>query len=80
MVATMAAVTDVWSGFIAMSADECRRLLAANHIGRLAVTSGALPCVLPVQYALVGSQLQLRTPGHPARELTALRRRRGGRR
>ena len=45
------AVTDVWSGFAALTSEECRRLLRANRIGRLAVTVGALPCVLPVQYA-----------------------------
>jgi uncharacterized protein len=60
----MAGVTDIWSGFHALTVDECRRLLADNHIGRLATTSGALPCVLPVQYALVGDELVLRTPGH----------------
>jgi nitroimidazol reductase NimA-like FMN-containing flavoprotein (pyridoxamine 5'-phosphate oxidase superfamily) len=57
-------VTDVWSGFVTLTADECRRLLRANQIGRVAVTSGALPCVLPVQYALESERLLLRTPGH----------------
>lgn len=60
----MAPVTDVWSGFLAMTPDECRRLLGANQIGRLAVTVGALPCVLPVQYEVAGDHLLLRTPGH----------------
>ena len=58
------AVTDVWSGFAALTSEECRRLLRANRIGRLAVTVGALPCVLPVQYAAVDDRLLLRTPGH----------------
>ena len=57
-------MTEVWTGFQTMTAAECRRVLAANQIGRLAVTAGALPYVLPVQYALVDSQLLLRTPGH----------------
>lgn len=57
-------MTEVWSGFHALTPDECRRLLSHNHIGRLATTSGALPCVLPVQYSLVGDELVLRTPGH----------------
>jgi len=57
-------VTDVWSGFAALTADECRRLLRANRIGRLAVTAGALPCVLPVQYVVDGDRILLRTPGH----------------
>jgi uncharacterized protein len=60
----MTAVTQVWSGFQTMTADECRRLLRANQLGRLAITAGALPHVLPVQYALLGDQLVLRTPGH----------------
>jgi len=60
----MTGVTQVWSGFHALTADECRRLLAANRIGRLAATVGALPYVVPVQYDLLGDQLLLRTPGH----------------
>lgn len=57
-------VTEVWTGFQTMTADECRRLLAATDIGRVAISAGALPFVLPVQYALRGDQLLLRTPGH----------------
>ena len=57
-------MTQVWSGFHALTTHECHRLLAANRIGRLATTASALPCVLPVQYALVGDELVLRTPGH----------------
>ena len=62
-------VTQVWSGFQTMTSDECRRLLASHDIGRVAVTSGALPFVLPVQYRLLGDRLLLRTPGH--HEVTA---------
>lgn len=57
-------MTDVWTGFQAMTADECRRLLASTHIGRMALTVGALPVVLPVQYRLDGDRLLVRTPGH----------------
>jgi nitroimidazol reductase NimA-like FMN-containing flavoprotein (pyridoxamine 5'-phosphate oxidase superfamily) len=57
-------VTDLWSGFVALTADECRRLLRANDIGRLAVTVGALPSVLPVHYGVLGDELLLHTPGH----------------
>lgn len=57
-------VTQVWTGFQTMTSDECRRLLASRQIGRVAVTAGALPFVLPVQYGLQGDQLLLRTPGH----------------
>ena len=57
-------MTEVWTGFQTMTADECRRLLAASDIGRVAVSAGALPLVLPVQYALHDDHLLLRTPGH----------------
>lgn len=60
----MAPVTQVWSGFQTMTTDECRRLLRVNRLGRLAITAGALPHILPVQYVLSGDQLLLRTPGH----------------
>jgi len=63
-VVSMAEMTDLWSGFATLTADECRRLLRANRLGRVAVTAGALPCVLPVQYFVVGDELWLRTPGH----------------
>lgn len=64
MVARIVPVTDVWTGFEAMTAEQCRRLLASTHIGRIALTVGALPVVLPVQYALDGDHLLVRTPGH----------------
>lgn len=64
MVATIVAVTDVWTGFEAMTAEQCRRLLASTHIGRIALTVGALPVVLPVQYSVDGGRLLVRTPGH----------------
>jgi len=57
-------VPEVWTGFHVLTADECRRLLASKRIGRLALTVDALPCVLPVQYEMVGGGLLLRTPGH----------------
>lgn len=60
----MAAVTEVWTGFQTMTAQECRRLLCSTDIGRLAISAGALPVVLPVQYELDGDRLLLRTPGH----------------
>ncbi len=61
---TMSGVTDVWTGFQTMTAEECRRLLASTHIGRVAITSGALPMVLPVHYEVDDDRLVLRTPGH----------------
>ena len=61
---TIAGVTDVWSGFQTMTAAECRRLLRSCDIGRVAVSAGALPLVLPVQYELQDGEIVLRTPGH----------------
>ena len=57
-------MSDVWTGFQTMTAAECRRLLSSREIGRLAVSVGALPLVLPVQYSLQADRLLLRTPGH----------------
>lgn len=57
-------MTQVWSGFQTMTAEECRRLLATADIGRVAISAGALPLVLPVQYTLEDDHLLLRTPGH----------------
>jgi nitroimidazol reductase NimA-like FMN-containing flavoprotein (pyridoxamine 5'-phosphate oxidase superfamily) len=57
-------VTQVWTGFQTMTAEECRRLLATADIGRVAISAGALPFVLPVQYTLRDDHLLLRTPGH----------------
>lgn len=57
-------MSDVWTGFQTMTAAECRRLLTTCEIGRVAISVGALPLVLPVQYSLHGDQLLLRTPGH----------------
>lgn len=57
-------MSQVRSSFHALTTDECLRLLAHNRVGRLALTDGALPCVLPVQYEQRGRALLLRTPGH----------------
>jgi uncharacterized protein len=57
-------VTEVWTGFQTMTAAECRRLLGTTPIGRLAITAGALPVVLPVEYVVSGPDLLVRTPGH----------------
>jgi len=38
---------------------ECLRLLARVGVGRIAVTAGALPMILPVRYAVDGEQVVL---------------------
>jgi nitroimidazol reductase NimA-like FMN-containing flavoprotein (pyridoxamine 5'-phosphate oxidase superfamily) len=34
----------------ALSEAECRRLLGTHTLGRVGMTSGGLPCILPVSY------------------------------
>ena len=44
--------------------DECLRLLAVAPVGRVGITIGALPAILPVNFALVGPHIVVRTvPG-----------------
>jgi len=40
-------------GLEILSDEECRALLGAGCVGRVAITLGALPAVLPVNYALL---------------------------
>jgi nitroimidazol reductase NimA-like FMN-containing flavoprotein (pyridoxamine 5'-phosphate oxidase superfamily) len=43
---------------------ECLRLLATVPVGRIGVSIGALPAILPVNFALVGASIVIRTvPG-----------------
>jgi nitroimidazol reductase NimA-like FMN-containing flavoprotein (pyridoxamine 5'-phosphate oxidase superfamily) len=44
-----------------LSESECRALLAAGTFGRVAVTVGALPAILPVNYALLDDDVVFRT-------------------
>jgi nitroimidazol reductase NimA-like FMN-containing flavoprotein (pyridoxamine 5'-phosphate oxidase superfamily) len=44
--------------------DECLRLLGSATLGRIGVTSAALPTVLPVNFRLDGTRILIRTgPG-----------------
>lgn len=59
-------------GFEVLSDDECRELLAQGHIGRVAVSVGALPAVLPVNYRMLGDSILFFTsPGRKLRSATA---------
>ncbi len=49
------------NGLEVLDRDECLRLLAPKTVGRLGLTSGALPTVLPVNYRLVDDRVVLRT-------------------
>src|SRR5688500_8139456 len=44
-----------------LSGNECLRLLAEHSVGRVAFTERALPAIRPVNYALVGTHIVLRT-------------------
>jgi nitroimidazol reductase NimA-like FMN-containing flavoprotein (pyridoxamine 5'-phosphate oxidase superfamily) len=50
-------------------ADECHRLLATQEIGRLAVNAEHHPLVFPVNYAMDGTTVVIRTS--PGTKLTA---------
>jgi uncharacterized protein len=41
------------NGFVVLDANECLRLTAQAQLGRLSVTSQALPMILPVAYGLI---------------------------
>jgi nitroimidazol reductase NimA-like FMN-containing flavoprotein (pyridoxamine 5'-phosphate oxidase superfamily) len=52
------------SGIEVLGSDECKKLLAQDVIGRVAVVVGATPTILPVNYALDGDDIVMRTmPG-----------------
>lgn len=53
------------NGLEILERDECLRLLAGSSgVGRIGLTSGALPVILPVNFALDGDDVVLRTrPG-----------------
>lgn len=44
-------------GLEILSEDMCRRLLAKADVGRVAITVGALPAVLPVNYAMLNGDI-----------------------
>ena len=49
------------SGLLALSTDECRRLLTTEQIGRVVLSINAMPSALPVSYRLVGDDIVFRT-------------------
>ncbi len=52
------------SAILPLSRDECLRLLASDEVGRLAVVSAGAAVILPVNYALDGEAVVIRTdPG-----------------
>jgi nitroimidazol reductase NimA-like FMN-containing flavoprotein (pyridoxamine 5'-phosphate oxidase superfamily) len=60
----MASPRDARTGVEMIHRDECFRLLRADSIGRLAVVAGGVPVIFPVNYAVDGDGIVLRTdPG-----------------
>ena len=49
------------NGLEVLEREECLRLLASATLGRLGLTSGALPTVLPINFRLVGDRIVFRT-------------------
>jgi nitroimidazol reductase NimA-like FMN-containing flavoprotein (pyridoxamine 5'-phosphate oxidase superfamily) len=44
-----------------LSRDECHKLLAEHHVGRLAVVVGGRPLIFPVNYVYDGERVVFRT-------------------
>ena len=44
-----------------MSDEDCRALLEAGRVGRVAVTADALPVIAPVNYVVDGNNIVFRT-------------------
>jgi nitroimidazol reductase NimA-like FMN-containing flavoprotein (pyridoxamine 5'-phosphate oxidase superfamily) len=49
------------NGLEVLGRDECLHLLGTSMLGRLGLTVGALPTVLPVNYRLIGDKVIFRT-------------------
>jgi nitroimidazol reductase NimA-like FMN-containing flavoprotein (pyridoxamine 5'-phosphate oxidase superfamily) len=49
------------NGLEVLDADECFRLLETATIGRIGITSRALPVILPINYRVDGGQILFRT-------------------
>jgi nitroimidazol reductase NimA-like FMN-containing flavoprotein (pyridoxamine 5'-phosphate oxidase superfamily) len=49
------------NGLQVLDGDECRRLISGSALGRVAVSIGALPVILPVNFLLDGDQILIRT-------------------
>ena len=49
------------TGLEILESDECMRLLRTQAMGRITLSSGALPVVLPVNFAVLKDQIVIRT-------------------
>lgn len=57
----MSPVTTDRNGLEVLDREQCLELLATAQLGRIAVTSGALPSIVPVNYTLVDEYIVIRT-------------------
>lgn len=48
-------------GLEILDRDECLRLLATTTLGRVGITKGALPVIVPINFRLVGDRIVFRT-------------------
>ena len=48
-------------GLVILPEEECFELLGRHHVGRVAVTVGALPAVFPVNYTMLDGAIVFRT-------------------
>ena len=49
------------NGLEVLDRTECLRLLASATLGRIGISSGALPVILPINFRLVGNTIVFRT-------------------
>ena len=49
------------NGLEVLGRDECLRLLSTASLGRIGITSGALPVILPVNFRVVGDRIVFKT-------------------
>jgi nitroimidazol reductase NimA-like FMN-containing flavoprotein (pyridoxamine 5'-phosphate oxidase superfamily) len=49
------------NGLEVLDREQCLALLASAHVGRIGLSSGALPFVVPVDFAVVGDRIVLNT-------------------
>jgi nitroimidazol reductase NimA-like FMN-containing flavoprotein (pyridoxamine 5'-phosphate oxidase superfamily) len=49
------------NGLEILDRDECLKLLSTARLGRVGITSGALPVILPVNFRLLGDTIVFRT-------------------
>ena len=60
------------NGLAILDVEECRRLLSSVSVGRVGVTMGALPTVLPVNFLFDGDRILVRS-GEGTKLAAALR-------